>query len=96
MTDRFGYDSDEGLIFDRTKPYTKGEDSEGLYEEVTLPELIEHANSLSSKLGTVEKERDALRREIERTDPRSCNKFIDDNLCLKLKDHDGECVWLPF
>lgn len=51
MSDRFGYDSDEGLIFDRTKPYTKGENSEGLYEEVTLPELIEHANSLGCKLG---------------------------------------------
>lgn len=38
----------------------------------------------------------ALRRELERLQPGTCNKYLEDNLCLKTKGHDGECVWFPF
>lgn len=54
-----------------------------------MAELLDTLNVRDAEIG-------ALRREIERIDPRSCNKFVDDNLCLKPKDHDGECEWFPF
>ena len=51
---------------------------------------------LESKLQGCENERDALRRELERLQPTTCNKYLEDNLCLKKKGHEGECLWFPF
>lgn len=44
----------------------------------------------------LEAEIGALRRELDRFQPGTCNKYLEDNLCFKKKGHDGECQWFPF
>lgn len=62
MSERFGYDHYEGLIFDRTKPCKVCDSDEpggepcGLFEEVTTEDLIEIANDLVLRLDAAEKQ----------------------------------------
>ena len=51
VLERFGWDGEEGLIFDRTKPFGDSTPEKGpLYEEVTTFDLIEIANDLAAAL----------------------------------------------
>lgn len=51
--------------------------------------LLDALNERDAEIG-------ALRRELERLQPGVCNKYLEDNLCLKKKGHSGACEWFAF